>query len=371
MTHTIWTINKGTKMTLSWLDYLETYEGQNVDGIRKILETEQKNIDVVVEQALTAYPHMTITEAKVIVESEFTVARKAPNGIDPTWVSENITKIYDKLESLTEGEIKIIINNDVSKGSSQSMPQVVVTDEPSGMDVEMEGQRRGRGRPKKVMPPADLTEDELVQKLSGMGYDVKKMTEAIIDVSDDEELIPAESSDEEEEHEDGIGLPKEDSMSLKWADIVALLDGEAKEGSAEAEMDGTSEEEYEDTDAGLEATTGSEDEEIEEAISPEEADKMKAVNVSDNKDAIKDFMNSLNLKTRSGVGTKGKDVMSGIKKLATESEDEELDEEMKTLNFKKPVSSIKVGVAGKIHVDRNQATFSGGTVEVPEDINEE
>jgi hypothetical protein len=342
-------------MELNWLEYLEKYDGQNVDAIRQVLTTESANMTDVVDKVLNSHPHMTIREAQFIIESEFTDIKKAPVGVDAVWVSENIEKINAKLESLTEGEIRIIIHNDTSKGSSCASPApVVLTGEPSGMGVEVEGQKRGRGRPKKnlgapleptgVVPNlsggplglseeginAELSADEMIEKLASMGYSVNK-----IDADDvgetgaeaEEELYSDENGGEGElvdSAEDRIGGEEGDEgeesevidpdagMKMKWADIVSILDKDANgvaDEEEEEESDGTSQEEYEDSDGGLEAVTDDE-------------------------------------------------------------EDDEIDEELKTLVLKKPVKTIKVGAAGKINVDRNQATFSGGTVEVPEDIEE-
>ena len=340
-------------MNLTWLEYLENYEGQNVDGIKKILETESTNLNTVVETVLNAHPYMTVREAKVIVESEFTNAKKAPEGVDYVWVASNLDKIVDKLDSLTEGEIKIIIHNDTSKGSSSAafpMP-IVFNDDPNGMDVEVETTKRGRGRPKKnlgapleptgVVPnlsgdpkgmtglgvgdgeklglSEELSEEDMVERLSKLGYSVKKNddepgTENMESGEEAEAELQGEETPEiEPEGEDDLPGDGDNGLKIKWADIVSILDKDENgvEDNEQKEVaDGTSEEEYEKDDGGLEAVTDEKDE-------------------------------------------------------------DELDEEIKTLRLRKPVDHITVGAAGKINVDRNQATFSGGTVEVPEDIDKD
>ena len=127
------------------------------------------------------------------------------------------------------------------------------------------------------------------------------------------ELQGEETPEIEPEGEDDLPGDGDNGLKIKWADIVSILDKDENgvEDNEQKEVaDGTSEEEYEKDDGGLEAVTDEKDE-------------------------------------------------------------DELDEEIKTLRLRKPVDHITVGAAGKINVDRNQATFSGGTVEVPEDIDKD
>lgn len=373
-------------MDLNWLDYLEQYEGQNVDGVRKILTTESETLDKVVGTALNAHPFMTKKEARHLVESDFINPKKAPSGVDPIWVKANMDKVVDKINTLTEAEIKIIIKTD-DKMQMPQMPSAMVVGEPVGssdVSAEMEGQsvlrtplgitpRPGRGRPKgstkkgisvdqKPQPTGSvpnfsgtssgggfstgagealgLSEDEMVAKLTEMGYSVSKQTELEepreTGAEANSELNSREDADQEEDLEaneeptDDISDDKE--MDLKWSELVADMKGDSAGDKDREHTDGTSEKEYADGDAGLEKVT-------------DEDDDDEVMDTPVKEDAVGAFLNSF--------------------------KEKKIEEEIKVLKLKKPVDTIKVGASGKIAVDGNQARFSGGTVEVPEEIEQE
>lgn len=355
-------------MDLNWLDYLEQYEGQNVDGVRKILTTESETLDKVIETVLKSHQFMTKKEARHLVESDFINPTKVPAGVDPAWVTANMGKIVNKIDTLTEAEIKIIIKTD-DKMPMQSMPSAMVVGEPVGaadVSSEMEGQsaigvapRPGRGRPKGSTKkgitvdqssqlgsvpnlsgePLGLSEDDMVAKLTEMGYSISKQTEleeprktgaevnSDLDTREEADINDIESQDEPVDD-----MEDDNEVELKWSELVADMKGDSTDDKDREHTDGTSEKEYADSDAGLEAVTDEDDD-----------DEITDTPVKE--DAVGAFLNSF--------------------------KEKKIDEEIKVLKFKKPVDTIKVGATGKISVDGNQARFSGGTVEVPEEIENE
>lgn len=161
---------------MEWLNYLEKYNKVDVTATRQIVESMKSNMATVLTAVFNTHPFVSKQEAKLIVEHESLVS----TGVAPEWLVENKTAILTKIESLTEGEIRIIINNDVSKGSNQSQPSVMVTSAPQPTDVEFEGEKkRGRGRPKKVIAPVNEEDDEEEDTVAEGGCDADKEKEKV------------------------------------------------------------------------------------------------------------------------------------------------------------------------------------------------
>lgn len=168
-------------MNFDWLSYLEQYEGVDVSPVRNIIETESKLIKSVINEAFGTHPFVSKDEAKLIIED---FEKKSPEGIPEGFVTEYKSKIVSAIDSLTEGEIKIIINNDVNKGSSKTVDVVSDMDEgkkPAGK----------RGRPKKVVQeeaPIDESADDIVKgayvEIVGKWYVVDSVNGDDIFVSD-------------------------------------------------------------------------------------------------------------------------------------------------------------------------------------------
>lgn len=343
-------------MELTWLDFLENYEKEDVSLIRKAISNKKDNMKTVVEAAFSTHPYVTKQEAKLTIESEFTDPKKVPAGIDLDWVVANKNAIISKIDLMTEHEIKIVINAQ-DKGSAPSVSSVVnpgtstansgsavVVGEPIAFDMETEGKKRGRGRPRKnplPLPSQDKEElseeEEMVKKLSEMGYVVtkkvdecdvpKKLRESAFNITEDEDDEEG-YSDEDDDNSDGL--------DISWEDIMDKLeDGDDGKDEDEDERDGTSDEEYAEDD-GLgtpgeladqrqkesefrgtppqsvrheEGVDDEGDEPIEEAgepLSDEEKDELKKIDSKNPKFA--EYLKSLRDRTRSGVTTKMSDM---------------------------------------------------------------
>ena len=168
-------------MNFDWLSYLEEFEGVDVSPIRNILETEAKLIQSVIKEAFSAHPFVSKDEAKLMIED---FEQTSPKGIPEGFVTEYKTKIVAAIDSLNEGEIKIIINNDVNKGSNRAVDVVGDMDEakkPAG--------KRGRP-PKKIIEAAPIEEnaDEIIQgsfvKIAGDWFEVDSVNGDVLFVKD-------------------------------------------------------------------------------------------------------------------------------------------------------------------------------------------
>lgn len=267
-------------MDLNWLDYLETYEKEDVSNVRSIMESESQKLGKVVETVMTTHPYMTVKEACHLVETEYTTPKKAPEGIDPSWVSLNKEVVLNRLQSLTEAEIKIVIKTDDNKPQ-----QTIISDPVSSSDADVmaiEG-KRGRGRPKKVQ-----SADDMIKKLTEMGYTVKKET-----IEEDKDEV--------------------DVTDLSWDDVEAV----AKEEKGDSE----------------------------------ESEESETVGDEDDSENLRDD---------------GLDVVT-----ADLEDDEELEEDVETITLKKPIDKIKVSAKGKINVKDTKASFAGGSIELPEETEDD
>ena len=138
---------------LNFLDFLKD-SGEDTSKTENVLKTKwDKTIDVIKEAFAEQYT--TKDYATHLIQNEF--LKTTPKSIDVDFLKENMNYIVEKIESLTEGDIKIIINNDVDKAKSNSYgcgnatpvasEPVIVT---GGLDLEMEAAKaKGRGRPPK------------------------------------------------------------------------------------------------------------------------------------------------------------------------------------------------------------------------------
>jgi hypothetical protein len=146
---------------LDFLGYLKDFEKEDVSKTELIIKEKwDKTISVIKEAFGEKYTNKTYAIHKI--QNEFT--KKTPESIDANFLKENMNYIVNKIETLSEGEIKIIINNDVNKSGScaPATPSTPVVVTGGGMDIEMESAAKGRGRPKKVIeePKTETTETE-------------------------------------------------------------------------------------------------------------------------------------------------------------------------------------------------------------------
>lgn len=122
---------------MKFLSFLEKYEKEDVTDVKKfVTESKAKERAILKEAFNNKFPSKT--EAVFKFKNEFISESTAPKGIDVSYVNENFDNLLNKLENLTEGEIKIIIHNHEHK----EKPDVSIEDESVNL--------RKRGRPKKV-----------------------------------------------------------------------------------------------------------------------------------------------------------------------------------------------------------------------------
>jgi len=157
---------------MDFLSYLGKYEKENVSNTKRIVKENTEKLNAVIKEAFYG-DFVSKVEAKLRVTTEFTNKRTAPEGVDVTYVNENMGDIINKIDQLDEGSIKIIINNDVDKGNgkglgatcggpSKGVAGIVVPD----VEVE-EGCGKGKKTKKEKMGESEETKVVIADKETG------------------------------------------------------------------------------------------------------------------------------------------------------------------------------------------------------------
>lgn len=198
---------------MDFLTFLEKYDKQDMTKVKSIVESNSKKEDTIINEAFSGtYPSKK--EALFNLEKYFTSTKTAPESVDVKYVKENMSRLKNKIESLTEGDIRIIIHN---HEGTKDKPGIDYTEE--GMEI-----KKRRGRPAKpsvayseesdeeVITDDAITEpvagaeqevgvedsDELIESLSQMGLTEKELRDAttmsqsgVIDETDDSKVAKA------------------------------------------------------------------------------------------------------------------------------------------------------------------------------------
>lgn len=165
-------------MSLNFLEYLDKYEQENVGSVRKIVEGKKKKVDSIIKEAFKG-DFVSKDEAIIRVKNDF--IKKSPKNIDTGFLKENMNEIVKKIDMLSEGEIKIVVNNYESGSKSKiTQPPVSVVDTDDELGLEGTKPKKKRGRPKKNKDDeADREADETAKEIS-------KKNEKNVDESDDD-----------------------------------------------------------------------------------------------------------------------------------------------------------------------------------------
>ena len=184
---------------MDFLSFLSDYEQEDVSNVKSILEANKKKERVIFEKAFDGM-YTNKKEAILNVEHYFTSKKTAPKGIDVNYVKENLQSIVNKINTLSEGDIKIIIHNDVDKnGGGRGATASVICDDPDELDEGKKKKKRGRppkkqvGGPVEDDPPApdvmaedvETSDDVFYIKWSSIfdnpknKYDVKKFSDVL------------------------------------------------------------------------------------------------------------------------------------------------------------------------------------------------
>ena len=136
-------------MKFSWMNYLKDYRKEDVSKQEMIIKEKWQKTAKVIKEAFSDQ-YVTPAEAIQKVKTEFVDITVAPASIDIEFVKENQKYICDKIRSLNEGDIKIIINNGdkVKHSANSDMDEAVKL---------TEGKKKGKSK-----KDADEEDDEEV-----------------------------------------------------------------------------------------------------------------------------------------------------------------------------------------------------------------
>jgi len=202
---------------MDFLTFLEKYDRQDVSKVKKIIEANKQKEETILSEAFRGeYPSKK--EAIFVLEQYFVSKDTAPAGVDVSYAKKHLTALKHKIESLSEGDIRIIIHNHEGKKDGSSPMEY----EEEGMELS----KKKRGRPNKTgvvyYDPREVIADE-PPVLPKSGEPVKATVAIIKDDGKGEEeggdsALVTDASDELIEELSTFGLTEED---LKQATDMA------------------------------------------------------------------------------------------------------------------------------------------------------
>jgi len=171
---------------MNFLTFLEKYEKEDVSQVKRVVESNNKKEAKIIRESLSGrFPSKK--EALFNLSNYFTEKGLAPEGIDVAYVNANFDRLRNKIESLTEGDIRIIIHNHEGKKGETPVPD---------MEFEEESvEKKRRGRPKKMVTGVVYDEPRFATELG------EEEEEEVIDVKTDAELDKPMDADEEDEED--------------------------------------------------------------------------------------------------------------------------------------------------------------------------
>lgn len=192
-------------------------EGIDISNIKKIITEKNAKISAIIKESFSG--QFTGRDEAVLNVENFSKAKESAK-IDLAFLKENKDVIIDKIKNLTEGDIKIVINNNGDK-----KPSFSVTD-----DVEECAKKGKRGRPPKVKEP---TEDE--EGATEEPKDDEQLTEKDVDIEPKADVVDEkkeiETDSEDKELEEKLITP---SDGKEKEDMTKCSECEYKKGSAKS-----------------------------------------------------------------------------------------------------------------------------------------
>ena len=95
---------------MDFLTFLSNYEREDVSSIKHIVESNKTKECNIISEAFKG-DYVSKKEALLMVENYFVDEVTAPKSVDVDYVKHNMDDIKDKIENLSEGDIRIIIHN--------------------------------------------------------------------------------------------------------------------------------------------------------------------------------------------------------------------------------------------------------------------
>jgi len=207
---------------LEFARYLKENFNEDTSTSEKIIKDRWDKVVAIIKEAFDD-EYSDRRTALHRIQHDFINKSIAPSTIDVDFLKENMDYVVEKVNSLDEGEIRIVINNDVQKGGST----------PSIAGIEMESAKGKRGRKKKVVEEETeegATDNE--EKVVKVSVDGKKV---VVEPSENTGLEKTEHDFESEDEASSFS----DSLKDLFAGFkveVEEKEGEKSEDDAEEEL---------------------------------------------------------------------------------------------------------------------------------------
>lgn len=245
---------------LDFIKYLRENFNEDTSSVEKIIQTKWNKVVSIIKEAFDD-PFADKKTAIYKIQNEFVDKNIAPKTIDIDFLKNNMDYVIEKVNSLDEGEIRIIINNDVQKGAGAGVA-----------GVEMESAKKKVGRKKKVVEEdADETETEETEDTEN---NEETEEEKVIKVSVKDNKVTVEPSENTGLEKSDYDFETEEEANAFIDNLETLFKG-FKIDKGEEETDEESEETEDEEEVAEEShnvlkTEAKEDEETEEAGEEEE-----------------------------------------------------------------------------------------------------
>jgi hypothetical protein len=304
-------------MELKFSDILKDVYNDDVDKAIEILNKNEEKENCIIREAFD--DDFTSKETAIYrIQYEFLDNVLSPKTVDKDYLKENMDQIIKKIETMTEGDIKIIIHNDSNKSGGGVNPMVSYEEgakrrgrpKKGGTEEELDetkemyivqGKVKKSGKIENISKPisksdAEKLKDSLTQSLKMAIDDYKWVSDLKIvpfiqetvvmdDETEDEELEEKKTSDDEEELDEKKTSDDEEELdekktsddeeeldekktsddeesSMKWEEIDAMMDDETEDEELEEKKTSDDEEDLEEDDE--KEDDEKEDDEIEE-----------------------------------------------------------------------------------------------------------
>jgi len=235
---------KRRKDMLEFLSYLKENYKEDVSSTEKIISEKWNKVIEVIKAAFDE-PYIDKKNAIFKIQNEFVNPKISPKNIDSIFVKENLNYIIEKINSLEEGDVKIIINTgDVQKGSTRT----------SVTGMETESKKGKKDVVKEEMDEVEPTEElgtEMGGSVGGEGEDEKVVKVSVVDnkvTVEPSENTGLEKSEHDFEDEEEAKAFVDSLENLFKGFKVEKGESEEEPAEGESEGAGASEEEISGTE---------------------------------------------------------------------------------------------------------------------------
>ena len=210
---------------LEFAKYLKEHFNENIETAEQLIEKKWNKTNYIIKEAFEGrYSNRSTAINKI--KNDFTNPNIAPKSIDVDFLKKNLNYVLEKVESLSETDIKIIINTDINKSGKVSSVSTSTSDCDGGCKasfddvgtIELESVKSKRGRKKKIVAE-DMDDDYSNEyNVDNINTDIDSPFKGQLDFSEEPEDAGEEPEDSIYDEVEDAGEEPEDSIS--WEDVM-------------------------------------------------------------------------------------------------------------------------------------------------------